>query len=410
MGLPAAWPHAGQTSFRVYRPQAPHFFRTDRIASVLPVELRFAAFRGQRLDDAIGRLLDLLLGGLVIRRPHDDPVARRPDILDLDGQAIVLLDGLRERLADVNGAIGTEVHRLDEAVDRDVRRHDVLPGDFDERLHPRSLEALVLQGVFLHHALLERAVQRAERVEEGVPELLPARFHGLAEARGDDPQEVLRLLLVLPLLDLLAPLMLVDGLEREVDVALVRVDLQDLADDLLTLAHVVADVLDPSRADLGDVDESFLVLVLVQGDEGPEVLHVRHGADDEIALVGPLVSAPGRLRFRHYSRTPRISPRTAAFPPVGFATVAPQTWHSTVLAARSKTICSLPQSSHLTQRNRLVGFGITCAPPRARTSSRGCRAADGPCGIPGIGSGDGSSSWASRVPRASGGGSRRSRP
>src|SRR5207249_3494908 len=157
-------------------------------------------------------------------------------------------------------------------------------------------------------------------------------------------------------------------------------------------------------------DESFLVLVLVQGDEGPEVLHVRHGADDEIALVGPLVSAPGRLRFRHYSRTPRISPRTAAFPPVGFATVAPQTWHSTVLAARSKTICSLPQSSHLTRRNRLVGFGITCAPPRARPSSRGCRAAGGPGGIPGMGSEDGSSSWASRVPRASGGGSRRSRP
>src|SRR5207249_7545693 len=98
MGLPAAWPHAGQTSFRVYRPQAPHFFRTDRIASVLPVELRFAAFRGQRLDDAIGRLLDLLLGGLVIRRPHDDPVARRPDILDLDGQAIVLLDRKSTRL------------------------------------------------------------------------------------------------------------------------------------------------------------------------------------------------------------------------------------------------------------------------------------------------------------------------
>src|SRR5207249_3402759 len=150
----------------------------------------------------------------------------------------------------------------------------------------RALETLVLQGVYLHHALLERAVQRAERVEEGVPELLPARFHGLAEARGDDPQEVLRLLLVLPLLDLLAPLMLVDGLEREVDVALLGVDLQDLADDLLTLAHVVADVFDPSRADLGDVDESFLVLVLIQGDEGPEVLRA-----DARPLVG-LVAFP----------------------------------------------------------------------------------------------------------------------
>src|SRR2546422_785561 len=173
--------------------------------------------------------------------------------------------------------------------------------------------------------LLERAVQRAERVEEGVTELLPARFHGLAEARRDDAQEVLRLLLVLPFLDLLAALVLVDRLQREVDVAFVRVDLEDLADDLLPFANVVPDVLDPARADLRDVDEAFLVLVLVQGDEGPEILHVRHGADDELALVGPLVRLAGRLRLGHYSRTPRISPRTAAFPPVGFATVAPQT-------------------------------------------------------------------------------------
>src|SRR6266511_2097629 len=32
IGFPAAWPQAGQTSFNVYRPQAPHFFMTDRIA------------------------------------------------------------------------------------------------------------------------------------------------------------------------------------------------------------------------------------------------------------------------------------------------------------------------------------------------------------------------------------------
>src|SRR5216117_2257576 len=88
----------------------------------------------------------------------------------------------------------------------------------------------------------------------------PARFDRLAEARRDDAQEVLRLLLVLPLLDLLAALVFVDRLQREVDVAFVRVDLQDLADDLLTLAHVVPDVLDPARADLGDVNEAFLVL------------------------------------------------------------------------------------------------------------------------------------------------------
>src|SRR2546428_3857685 len=198
IGFPAAWPHAGQTSLRVYRPQAPHFFRTDRIASVLPMELRFAALRGQRLDDAIRRLLDLLFRGLVVRRAHDDPIAWRPDVLHLDRDAVVLLDGFRERLADVHGAVGTEVHRLDVAVDRDVRRDDVLPGDLDERLHPGSFEALVLEGVLVHHALFERAIERAKRVEEGVPEFLPAHFHRLAEARRDDAQEVLRLLLVLP--------------------------------------------------------------------------------------------------------------------------------------------------------------------------------------------------------------------
>src|SRR6266581_159001 len=378
--------------------------------SILPVELRFAAFRGQRLDDPIRRLLDLLFRGLVVRRAHDDPVAGRADVLDLHAQTVVLLDRLRERLANVHGAVGTEVHRLDIAVDRHVRRHDVLPGDLDERLDPRAFESLVLEGALVHHALLERAVERAKRVQQAVAKLLPGRLDGLAEARRDDPQEVLGLLLVLPFLDLLATLVLVDRLQREVDVSFVLVDLQDLADDLLPFADVVADVLDPARADLGDVDETFLVLVLVQGHEGPEVLHVRHSAHDEFALVGPFVGLAGRLRLGHYSRTPRISPRTTAFPPVGFATVAPQTWQSTVLAARSKTICSLPQSSHLTRRNRLVGFGITCGPPRARTSSRGCRAAGGPCGTPGSGSGDGSSSSASRVPRASGGGIRRTRP
>src|SRR6266566_4249075 len=354
---------------------------------ILPVELCLAAFRGQRLDDPIRRLLDLLFRGLVIRRAHDNPIAGRSDVLDLHAQPVVLLDRLRERFANVDGAVGTEVHRLDVSVNRHVRRDDVLPGDLDERFDPGAFEALILEGALVHHALLERSVERTERIQQAVPELLPARFDGLAEARCDDPQEVLRLLLVLPFLNLLAALVLVDRLQREVDVAFVLVDLEDLADDLLTFAHVVADVLDPTRADLGDVDEALLVLVLVQGHEGPEVLHVRHGAHDEFALVRPLVLLAGRLRLGHYSRTPRISPRTTAFPPVGFATVAPHTWHSTVLAARSKTICSLPQSSHLTRRNRLVGFGITCAPPRAGTSSS-----------------------ASRVPRASGGGSRRTRP
>src|SRR2546428_4673872 len=97
---------------------------TDRIASILPMELRLAAFRGQRLDDAIRRLLDLLFRGLVVRRPHDDTVSRRPDVLHLDRDYAALMDGLRQRLADLHDAVGTEVHRLQVAVDRDVRRDD----------------------------------------------------------------------------------------------------------------------------------------------------------------------------------------------------------------------------------------------------------------------------------------------
>src|SRR6266581_102420 len=341
--------------------------------SILPVELCLAAFRGQGLDHAGRGLLDLLFRGLVIRRPHDEPVARRADVLHLHAHAVVLDGGLRERLADVDRAVRTEIGRLDVAVDRDVRRDDVLPRDLDERRDPGTLEALVLEGLLVHDALLERPVERAERIEQIVPELLPALRGRLAEPRRDDREEVLRLLLVLPLLDLLAALVFVDRLQGEVDVPLVLVDLEDLADDPRAFAHVVADVLDPAGADLRDVDEALLALVLVEGDERPEVLDVRHGAYDELAFVGPVVAAPRglrRLRLRHYSRTPRISPRIAAFPPVGFATVAPHTWHRTTLAARSKTTCSLPQSSHLTRRNRLVGFGITCAPPRARPPAR----------------------------------------
>src|SRR5438309_864830 len=371
------------------------------------MEFRLAAFRGQGLDHARGRLLDLLFRSLVVRRPHDDSISRRPDVLHLHGQAVRFHRGLRECFLDVNRSVRAEVGRFDVSVDRHVRRDDVLPRDLDEGLHPRALEALALEGMLVHHALLERAVQGAEGIEDVVSELLPALVHGLAETLGHDPQEVLRLLLVLPFLDLLAALVFVDGLQREVDMSIVLVNRQDLTDDLLPFADVVPDVLDPAGGDFRDVDEALLGLILVQGHEGAEVLHVRHGADDELALIGPVVAARGgRLRLRHYSRTPRISPRIAAFPPVGFATVAPQTGQRTTLAARSKTICSLPQSSHLTRRNWLVGFGITCAPPRARTSSPGSRAADGPCDIRGSGTADGSVSWVSRGPPASDAGSR----
>src|SRR5437879_8296464 len=160
--------------------------------------------------------------------------------------------------------------------------------------------------MLVHHALLERAVQGAERIEDVVPEILPALVDRLAETLGHDPQEVLRLLLVLPFLDLLAALVFVDRLQREVDVSLLLVDLQDLADDLLAFADVVPNVLDPAGGDLRDVDEALLALVLVQGHEGAEVLHVRYGAHDELALVGPGVAAcRGSLRRRHLLEDPR---------------------------------------------------------------------------------------------------------
>src|SRR2546422_8061759 len=160
----------------------PAFLQDGSHPSILPVELRLAAFRGQRLDDPVRRLVDLLFRGLVVRRAHDDPITGRADVLDLHAQAVVLLDRLRERLADVHGAVGTEVHRLDVPVDRHVRRDDVLPGDLDERLDPRAFEAFVLEGAVVPPAPLERPVERAERVEQAVAELFPARLDGLAQA------------------------------------------------------------------------------------------------------------------------------------------------------------------------------------------------------------------------------------
>src|SRR6267143_101863 len=198
----------------------------ERIGSVLPMELRLAAFCGQGLDRPPGRLLDLLFGLLVVRAPYDETVSRRTDILDLHRDAVRLRRGLRQGLLDVDRPVRAEVRRLDVPVDRDVGRDDVFAGDLDERLHPRTFEPLALEGALIHHALLERAIQRPERIEEAVPELLPALVDRLPEALGHDPEQVLRLLLVLPLLDLLAALVLVDRLEREVDVALVRAHLR----------------------------------------------------------------------------------------------------------------------------------------------------------------------------------------
>src|SRR5439155_1058118 len=130
--------------------------------------------------------------------------------LHLHRYAVRFHRGLRARLLDVDRPLRAEVSRLDVTVNRHVRRDDVLPRNLDERLHPRALEAFALEGVLVHHALLERAVQCAERIEDVVPEILPALVDRLAETLGHDPQEVLRLLLVLPFLDLLAALVFVD--------------------------------------------------------------------------------------------------------------------------------------------------------------------------------------------------------
>src|SRR5437867_962488 len=372
----------------------------------LAEELPRPALRLDVLQHPGSGLLDLLLRGLVVRGPHDETVARGADVLDLHVH-VVLLHGLHQGVPDVERAVRAVVRELDVAVDRDRGRDDVLPRDLHERLDPIPLEPLGGEGVLVHHALLEGPVQGPERVQEAVPELLPLRVHGLPEALRDDREELLRLLLVLPLLDLLPLLVLVHRLEREVDVALLPVHAEDLADELLALPDVVPDVLDPPAGHLGDVDEPLLALVLVERHEGPEVLHVVDGGDDELALLGPLVLA---ALPRLHSTAPRTSPRTTAFPPVGFARVAPHTWHRTTVEGRSKTICSLPQSSHLTRRNFDAGWGIiTRGPPRARTSSHARRGADGPSCTPCIGTSGGSASSASRGPPASAGGSRRTR-
>jgi len=63
----------------------------------------------------------------------------------------------------------------------------------------------------------------------------------------------------------------VDVFDREIDLVRRLVDVEHLRDDRLSLADVVADVLDPAGGDLADVTEAALVLVLVEVDEDAEV-------------------------------------------------------------------------------------------------------------------------------------------
>ena len=102
-----------------------------------------------------------------------------------------------------------------------------------------------------------------------------------------DAHPLVGFLLVLPLLDLLLALVLVDVLDGEVDLLRAGVDFEHLGDDRLSLADVVADVLDPAVGDLADVAETALVFVLFEVDEDPEVGYLVYFSDDEFTAVGP---------------------------------------------------------------------------------------------------------------------------
>ncbi|MPN12931.1 hypothetical protein SDC9_160251 [bioreactor metagenome] len=66
--------------------------------------------------------------------------------------------------------------------------------------------------------------------------------------------------------------MRIDGFEGKIYVPFGRVDAQDLADNLLSFTDVVAQVLDPAGSGIPDVDETLLVVVLIECDESPEIL------------------------------------------------------------------------------------------------------------------------------------------
>src|SRR3972149_166988 len=255
--------------------------RIVKASSFLPDELPSAALRLEVLEDFRRGLLNLLLRALPVRRPRERRESRCPDVLDLHRDA-VLLHRLQEGLLDVDGSVRARVRDLEIAVDRDRGRDDVLLRDLDERLDPRIREPLRRESIFIHHGLLERAIQGAELVEEAIAEPVPPLVNRDPEPLRADREELLRLLLVLPLLDLLPLLVLVHGLQGEIDVALVPVHAEYLADEFLTLADVVPNVLDPAARDLRDVDEALLALVLVERDEAAEVLHLLHRANDEL--------------------------------------------------------------------------------------------------------------------------------
>ena len=98
-------------------------------------------------------------------------------------------------------------------------------------------------------------------------------------------RRAVRALLVLPALDFFAALVIIDALERKVDLALDRVDLRTRGDDLLTLADVIADVLDPPCRDLGEVNERLTTPELVERDERAKVPDRGDGPDDQLSFL-----------------------------------------------------------------------------------------------------------------------------
>ena len=59
-----------------------------------------------------------------------------------------------------------------------------------------------------------------------------------------------------------------------------------------------------------------------------------------------------------YSRVATLSPSIFALPPVGSASVAPQTLQVTLFVALLKSCCSFPHFRHLTRKKLLLGLGI----------------------------------------------------
>ena len=179
-------------------------------------------------------------------------------------------------------------------------------------------------------------------LQQGVAEEVVGVIDAGRKPLGDDLKELLGLVLVLPLLDSLSFLVIVDGLQRKVDVTFLGVHAENLTDDFLSFSDVVSDVFNPASGNVPDVNESFFLVVLVKGDECTEVLYGSNGADDELSILG---EAPGS---RHQPTTSSTSPLISPFPPLGVTRTDPQTWQSTLVAALLKTICSFPQSGHLT--------------------------------------------------------------